>query len=171
MLTTTAKLPQADFNVLWITLSGYRDIAQRAAIGFDDEGTRVATSKCGLVIDRLIAAIHPSSGCADELFTHSERVVNDNASQIVRYLFERHVECLEISPALAIVEGRFALLYFAQFFKELSDAWQFLDLGNIPQFVSRLTKMQTRCFGEINFSNLLASRGLSTVSVPSIELS
>ena len=163
MLTTTAKLSQEQFNVLWITLSGYRDIAQRAAIGYSDEGTRVASNKCGLVIDRLIAAIHPRSDCADTLFTHSEQVAHNDASEIVRYLFARHVECLEISPALEIVEGRYALLYFAKFFKELSDAWQFLDLGNIPQFVSRLTKLQTRCFGEINFSNLLASHGLATI--------
>ena len=165
MLTATAKLTQSDFNVLWITLSGYRDIAQRAVVGFEDEATRFSANKCGLVIDRLLSAIHPDSACSDDLFTRSSQVETNDASEIVRYLFARHVECSEVVPLIPLVEGRYALLYFAQFFKELSDAWQFLDRGNFPQFVSKLTTMQTRCFGEINFSNLLASRGLETTAV------
>ena len=165
MLTATAKLTQSEFNVLWITLRGYRDISQRVAVGFDDEATRFSANKCGLVIDRLLSAIHPDSACSDDLFTRSSQVETNDASEIVRYLFARHVECSEVVPLIPLVEGRYALLYFAQFFKELSDAWQFLDACNIPQFVSRLTKMQTRCFGEINFSNLLASRGLETTAV------
>ena len=164
MLTATAKLTQSDFNVLWITLSGYRDIAQRVAVGFDDEPTRFAANKCMLIIDRLHAAIHPDSACSDELFTKSAQVETNDASEIVRYLFARHVECSEVVPLIPLVEGRYALLYFALFFRELSDAWQFLDQGNFPQFVSRLNAMQTRCFGEINFSNLLASRGLAVAA-------
>ncbi len=165
MLTATAKLPQSDFNVLWITLSGYRDIAQRAVVGFEDEATRFSANKCGLVIDRLLSAIHPDSACSDGLFTKSAQVEENDASEMVRYLFARHVECTEVVPLIPLVDGRYALLYFALFFKELSDAWQFLDNGNIPQFVSRLTNMKTRCFGEMNFSNLLASRGLETTAV------
>ena len=165
MLTATAKLTQSEFNVLWITLRGYRDISQRVAVGFDDEATRFSANKCGLVIDRLLSAIHPDSACSDDLFTRSAQVEENEASEIVRYLFARHVECSEVVPLIPLVEGRYALLYFAQFFKELSDAWQFLDRGNFPQFVSKLTTMQTRCFGEINFSNLLASRGLETTAV------
>ena len=164
MLTATAKLTQADFNVLWITLSGYRDIAQRVAIGFDDEGTRVAASKCWLIVDRLLSAIHPQAENCDGLFSTDQIAPND-ASDMVRRLFVHHVECEQVVPLIPLVEGRYAMLYFAQFFLDLSNAWQFLDQGNFPQFVARLGKMQTRCFGEINFSNLLASRGLETTAV------